>query len=99
MIGSADYSNLEARMLAYFDAQNPYRGWDDTAANEWLEGYIGQWTRDYPDDHPTTQGRRAAIADWRGTRQHKLCDMGVGCDEWGACYAVAQGRPDMCGRG
>lgn len=24
------------------------------------------------------------------------CDMGVGCDEYGACYAEAQGRPEMC---
>lgn len=26
------------------------------------------------------------------------CKLGVGCDEYGACYADYHGRPDMCGR-
>lgn len=26
------------------------------------------------------------------------CNMGVGCEESGACYANAQGEPDRCGR-
>lgn len=26
------------------------------------------------------------------------CTMGVGCDEYGACFADAHGRPEMCGR-
>lgn len=26
------------------------------------------------------------------------CTMGVGCDEYGVCYAAAHGRPDMCPR-
>jgi hypothetical protein len=25
------------------------------------------------------------------------CNMGVGCDEAGICYASANGKPDMCG--
>lgn len=24
------------------------------------------------------------------------CNMGVGCDEYGVCYASSHGRPDMC---
>ena len=24
------------------------------------------------------------------------CTMGVGCDEYGVCYASAHGRPDLC---
>jgi len=28
----------------------------------------------------------------------KPCDMGVGCDETGHCFAVANGQPDRCGR-
>lgn len=26
----------------------------------------------------------------------KLCTMGVGCDEYGVCYASAHGRPEQC---
>lgn len=26
------------------------------------------------------------------------CDMGVGCDEVGACFADRNGQPDQCGR-
>lgn len=26
------------------------------------------------------------------------CTLGVGCDESGACFAAAQGEPDLCGR-
>jgi len=26
------------------------------------------------------------------------CDMGVGCDEAGVCYAAANGEPARCGR-
>lgn len=28
----------------------------------------------------------------------KPCDMGVGCDEAGVCFAEAQGQPDRCTR-
>lgn len=91
-----DYAKIETRMLAWCDRNNPYRGWDDVAAAEWLDGYLGMWLRDYPDDHPITQGRRAAINEWKGARIG--CDLGVGCDETGSCYALAHGRPDMCGR-
>lgn len=24
------------------------------------------------------------------------CSMGVGCDEWGVCYADAHGQPEQC---
>lgn len=24
------------------------------------------------------------------------CNMGVGCDEYGVCYAMAQGQPELC---
>lgn len=24
------------------------------------------------------------------------CKMGVGCDEYGVCYAMTQGQPDLC---
>ena len=26
------------------------------------------------------------------------CDLGVGCEEAGRCYASAQGKPEQCGR-
>jgi hypothetical protein len=26
------------------------------------------------------------------------CDLGVGCEEYGVCYADAHGQPDQCGR-
>lgn len=26
------------------------------------------------------------------------CNLGVGCDEAGVCYAVAHGQPEKCGR-
>lgn len=26
------------------------------------------------------------------------CDLGVGCDETGTCYALAHGRPEICGK-
>ncbi|MER9605352.1 hypothetical protein [Mesorhizobium sp. M0243] len=26
------------------------------------------------------------------------CTMGVGCDEYGVCYAAAHGQPDRCGQ-
>jgi hypothetical protein len=25
------------------------------------------------------------------------CDLGVGCEETGVCYAIAHGQPDKCG--
>lgn len=28
----------------------------------------------------------------------QACDLGVGCDESGVCYAIAHGSPKMCGR-
>lgn len=30
--------------------------------------------------------------------EHGKCDLGVGCDEAGVCYALANGQPDRCGR-
>ena len=29
-------------------------------------------------------------------RDGQRCSMGVGCDEYGVCYAEAHGRPEMC---
>lgn len=29
---------------------------------------------------------------------HDVCDLGVGCEEYGVCYAAAHGQPDRCGR-
>jgi hypothetical protein len=31
-----------------------------------------------------------------GARTAVRCDMGVGCDETGQCYAAAMGEPDKC---
>jgi len=28
----------------------------------------------------------------------KFCDLGIGCDEVGICYAAFQDRPEMCGK-
>ena len=30
--------------------------------------------------------------------QSASCDLGVGCDEAGVCYAMANGKPEMCHR-
>jgi len=30
-------------------------------------------------------------------QQDSRCDLGVGCEEAGVCYAMANGRPDRCG--
>lgn len=27
-----------------------------------------------------------------------VCDLGVGCEEYGVCYAEAHGEPERCGR-
>lgn len=27
----------------------------------------------------------------------RRCDLGVGCEEYGVCYAMAHGRPEQCG--
>ena len=27
---------------------------------------------------------------------HERCDMGVGCEEYGVCYANSQGKPEYC---
>lgn len=31
-------------------------------------------------------------------RVRHTCNMGVGCEEYGVCYAEANGEPDRCGR-
>lgn len=31
-------------------------------------------------------------------RKTEKCELGVGCDEYGVCYAEAAGRPEACGR-
>lgn len=31
-------------------------------------------------------------------RANQPCDLGVGCDEVGICYAEAHGTPEKCGR-
>lgn len=39
----------------------------------------------------------------RGNRQEsepvvrQRCNMGVGCEQYGICYAASQGEPDRCG--
>lgn len=32
----------------------------------------------------------------RGKASAPRCSMGVGCDEYGVCYAEAHGQPEMC---
>jgi len=34
---------------------------------------------------------------WKVPGSHIACDLGVGCNETGICYAVAHGQPDKCG--
>ena len=31
-------------------------------------------------------------------RVQHVCDMGVGCEEAGVCYAAVHGEPERCGR-
>jgi len=31
-------------------------------------------------------------------RVRHVCNMGVGCEETGFCYAAAHGQPEQCGR-
>ena len=38
------------------------------------------------------------VAALRAKATPKPCAMGVGCEEYGVCYASAHGRPDMCER-
>jgi hypothetical protein len=62
----------------------------DTAA-EWQ----ANWMRDGTADHgPVVQ----AFARHRIAGQSASCDLGVGCDEAGVCYAKANGKPEMCHR-
>ena len=30
-------------------------------------------------------------------QSRQTCCLGVGCDEYGICYAAAHGQPDRCG--
>lgn len=40
---------------------------------------------------------RGAAQDAEPRVQH-TCNMGVGCEEYGVCYAAAHGEPDRCGK-
>lgn len=31
-------------------------------------------------------------------RVRHTCSLGVGCEEYGICYAAAHGKPDQCGQ-
>jgi hypothetical protein len=33
-----------------------------------------------------------------GATVSDTCNLGVGCDEYGTCYAAAHNRPEMCPR-
>jgi hypothetical protein len=46
----------------------------------------------------TVSGQERADADTAGIFQRatKRCDMGVGCDEAGVCYAESHGEPNRC---
>lgn len=56
---------------------------DDVGDADWC---VDVWNRRAPS---------ASIADTAGA---KPCDMGVGCDESGVCYAEANGEPDRCSK-
>jgi len=43
-------------------------------------------------------GLAEAFARHRIAGQSASCDLGVGCDEAGVCYAKANGKPEMCHR-
>lgn len=40
----------------------------------------------------------AAIIERARASLNKPCTLGVGCDEYGTCYAAAHGEPDRCGK-
>lgn len=50
--------------------------------------------------HDAVQRAEAAIAAARGNPARVLpntpCTMGVGCDEYGVCYADAHNQPEQC---
>ena len=31
-------------------------------------------------------------------KESQRCSLGVGCDEYGVCYAIAHGQPEQCGK-
>ena len=74
----------------------------DAAADMWtMLGKVqfvhwqADWMRDGTADHgPVVQ----AFARHRIAEQSASCDLGVGCDEAGVCYANANGKPEMCHR-
>jgi hypothetical protein len=55
---------------------------------------VGRAIRD-SDEHPKGDDAQNLGA---GPAASKPCSMGVGCDEYGVCYASAHGRPEMCPR-
>lgn len=58
------------------------------------------------DGHPPAQATQDDLRNslLRGKAQNEeprvrhLCNMGVGCEEAGICYAEAHGQPEQCGR-
>lgn len=67
-------------------------------------GGISQGTLKAARDAIYTPYRAAQVALLRGRAQDEeprvrhTCDMGVGCEEAGVCYATAHGEPDRCGQ-
>ena len=58
---------------------------------------IAAWNKRQPTQ--TDALREAlALARHRIAGQSASCDLGVGCDEAGVCYAKANGKPEMCHR-
>ena len=56
----------------------------------WVHGDYAETYHGAPDEEADDPPEVAFI----DTRR---CNMGVGCPETGICYAIAVGRPDMCG--
>lgn len=44
-----------------------------------------------------TVTRAAYSAKVRESQEQGVCDMGVGCEEYGVCYAAAHDAPERCG--
>lgn len=89
----------EAPDLDCYDAG--YLGDDGGGNVEWWRDYIRcelAHAHDFYQEQvvanwPTTPAAALARAE-----RAENCDLDVGCNEAGACYAVANGSPDRCGR-
>ncbi|WP_369072867.1 rod-binding protein [Burkholderia gladioli] len=96
-----------AQLLEALDLVAPDRTADQFESEvsfQYGNGHSGKgmycWITDYPDEGASlldgsTVAAQAVAADGASTQR---CNLGVGCDEAGVCYASAHGDASQCGR-